>query len=481
MQPPSPTALLRDWRERLSARVSGQSLAMFRILFGALVFVDFLRFIWHDRLWRYWIAPDFHFPYAGFSWVGPPSEAGVQLAWTALGIAALLVTLGLFYRVAIVVMTVLFAWFFLMDAAEYLNHFYLVLLYAILLCFLPANRIWSLDALIFPRDDGDRTVPHAAVFVLRIQTEIVLIYAGLVKLTPDWLAGEPLGLWMRERVQGMWLEPVMQLDWLIILACWTVIALHVLGAPLLMWRRTRLPVFLVYCLFHIGNAWSFNIGIFPWLTIAASTIFFDPDWPSRLLGRQAVDVPRPTPPCRPLPLIAVIAIALWVVVQIALPVRGVLFDSEIRWSGDGHRYSWRMRIFDRYAEGHFIVTDRGSGRQWLVDPYDYLTERQAGTMLTRADMIHGFAAHIAGLWRAEGRDVSVQAHICKSLNGRPAQYFIDPQTDLTVVRVNRFSADPWVLPLEVSTWGVRDNSRADTDIEGWQRRATCALADPLDG
>jgi hypothetical protein len=40
-------------------------------------------------------------------------------------------------------------------------------------------------------------VPYAAVFILRAQVEIMLIFAGLVKLTPDWLAGEPLGLWLR--------------------------------------------------------------------------------------------------------------------------------------------------------------------------------------------------------------------------------------------------------------------------------------------
>ncbi len=68
-------------RDKLSQEVPAQSLAAFRILFGALIFWDFWRFILHDRIWRYWVAPDFHFSYAGFSWVKAPPEPG----FTSLG------------------------------------------------------------------------------------------------------------------------------------------------------------------------------------------------------------------------------------------------------------------------------------------------------------------------------------------------------------------------------------------------------------
>ncbi|MCT4334001.1 HTTM domain-containing protein [Paracoccus sp. YLB-12] len=98
--------------------------------------------------------------------------------------------------------------------------------------------MWSLDAWSAPR--RDRRVPYLSVFMLRAQTEIVLIYAGLVKLTPDWLLGQPLRLWLQARTEGTWLAPMFQMDWIILAASWGVIALHVLGAPLLLWRRARL-------------------------------------------------------------------------------------------------------------------------------------------------------------------------------------------------------------------------------------------------
>lgn len=448
----------------LARQVPAHSLAVFRIALGALLVIDCWRFIRHDRVFRYWVQPDFHFTYPGFGWVAPLPEPWIHLAWLAMGGFAVLVTIGLFYRVAIVALTVSFTYFFLLDRAEYLNHFYLVILFLILMCFLPAHRVWSLDARFWPRQ-GTRTVPYAAVFVLRTQMEIMLVFAGLVKITPDWLAGEPLGLWLRAQADDFPFGWLFQYDAVIIAGTWGTIALHVLGAPLLLWQRTRLAVFLVYCLFHSLNAMFFNIGIFPWLTIAATTIFFAPDWPARLLERLGSHRSTPEPevaraPAGRLHPVAMAAIAGWIAVQIFLPLRAGLFPTEVRWSGDGHELSWRMRIYDRVAEGRFIVSVPG-GDTWVVDPEEFLTPRQTGKMLVRPDMIHQFAQHLEALWREAGHgDVIVRAEIWKSLNGRPAQLFVDPETDLTAVPFNHFRPDPWVRPLEIAVWGARDSRMA---------------------
>jgi vitamin K-dependent gamma-carboxylase len=330
-----------------------------------------------------------------------------------MGFSAFLVMLGLFYRVSIVVLTVTFGYFFLLDKAEYLNHFYLVILFLILMCFLPAHRQLSLDARLRPSVRSEH-VPYASVFILRAQMEIMLIFAGLVKLTPDWLAGEPLGLWLRARADEHVFGFLFHHDWVILAGTWGTVALHVLGAPLLLWEKTRLPTFVVYCVFHSLNAVFFNIGIFPWLTIAATTIFFAPDWPLRaarwLHGRfedmpalpahsgasAQTSSPRRAGRHRRLDRGAGRA-----------PVRAGFFPTEVRWSGDGHRFSWRMRIYDRQAEGRFIVT--AQGRDWIVDPEDYLTRRQAGKMMVRSDMIHQFANHLEDVWREAGHaDVVVR-------------------------------------------------------------------------
>ncbi|PTQ74599.1 HTTM domain-containing protein [Celeribacter persicus] len=461
---PDIAARLRPLRDALSRPVSPLSLAIFRIALGALLLWDCWRFIKYDRIYRYWVEPEFHFTYTGFGWVTPLPEPWIYLAWLTVGLSALFVALGLFYRVSIVILTVTFGYFFLLDKAEYLNHFYLVILFLILMCFLPAHRSLSLDAKLFPRVRATH-IPYASVAILRAQMEIMLVFAGLVKLTPDWLAGEPLGLWLRAQSEDFLFGFLFQYDWVILAGTWSTVALHIFGAPLLLWKRTRLAIFLVYCLFHSANSVFFNIGIFPWLTIAATTIFFAPDWPLRFgrwLHSCFEDLPEPkTDPAptraKPVAGIALLAAAVWVVVQVALPLRAGTIPTEVRWSGDGHRFSWRMRIFDRNADGVFLVT--AGDQSWTIEPTDYLTPRQTGKMLVRSDMIHQFASHLERIWQDAGYgNVEVRAEILKSLNGRPPQRYVDPAMDLTAVTLSHTGPDGWVLPLEEPVWGVVHNA-----------------------
>jgi vitamin K-dependent gamma-carboxylase len=81
----------------------------------------------------------------------------------------------------------------------------------------------------------------------------------------------------------------------------------------------------------------------------------------------------------------------------------------------------------------------------MVDPDWFLMPRQTDKMMVRSDLVHQFVNHLAGLWRKEGHVASVRAEICKSLNRRPYQAFMDPRADLTTVEWNLLRKDIWVL------------------------------------
>jgi vitamin K-dependent gamma-carboxylase len=447
------------WRERLvaylSAPVSIQSLVALRILFGAILVWDCWRYFKYDRIYRYYVQPEWTFPYFGLDIIQPLPAPYIYWAWAMVGVFAFLVMVGLFFRVAIWGFVLVFGYFFLLDKAQYLNHNYLVLLYAILLGFTPANRAFSLDArwgFVTPTP----MIARWPVAVVRLQTEIILIYAGIVKITDDWLRGEPLGMWLRARADEVLLGPLFQYDWFILAGTWGTVALHVLGAPLLLWKRTRLAIFLVYCGFHVSNSVLFNIGIFPWITMAVTLIFFEPDWPQRL-ARRVLGVFEPLPPMAPAPQVAVAApgrgllvlLAVWFALQIAIPQRQIFFPNLVGWTGDGHRFSWRMRIYDRDAEGVFTVFWPETGERLEIDPHEVMSSRQAHAVLTRTDLIHDFALKLEARARAAGAaDVEVYAWIEKSLNGRPFQLYVDPEVDLTAVPYAWFRPDPWILPVQ---------------------------------
>ena len=456
----------------LHGSVSGQSLAVFRIAFGLIMAYDVWRFVKYDRLYRYYVEPEFWFTYYGFSWVKPLPEPYIYYAWYLVGALAILVALGLFYRVAIAGFTLLFSYFFLLDKSEYLNHFYMVILFAGLLCLLPANRAWSLDAVLFRRGRSE-AVPRWSIWALRTQMEIILIYAGLVKITEDWLKLEPLGTWLRASADYVFFGELLYHDWVIAVGAYGTIVLHLLGAPLLLFRRTRLPTFIVYCFFHVANAFFFNIGVFPWLTIAATTIFFEPDWPRRFLnwlGGRFRTLPPPalvTAPALPrswasLSLVGVLL--AWMVLQVLVPLRSFLYPGEVRWAGEGHRFSWRMRIYDREARGTFEVVDPATGERWDVEPTYYLTQRQADTMMTRPDMILQFAHYLEGLWAHDGyRDVEVYAHVDMSLNGREYQPLVKPDVDLTTRTTSPWQAADYITEFTTpfTHWAERQSAGYD--------------------
>ena len=432
--------------------ISIQSLVVVRIAFGSILAWDWWRYVDNTRIHRYYVEPGMLFPFVPF--VHPLPDPWIHIVWGGVGVFGVMVALGLFYRFSIIALTLIFAYFFLLDRTQYLNHNYMVILYGMLLCFMPAARAYSLDAWLFPRIRS-MVIPRWPVSAIKLQTEIILIYAGWVKIADDWLRGEPLRLWLRGDEDEIFYGFLFQYDMAFVFAAWATVLLHIVGAPLLLWRRTRLAVFLVYVFFHWSNAQLFNIGIFPWITLALTTIFFAPDWPQRL-ARRVLGVFRQLPETPPLPeprfrLNPVLAggLIIWFAVQIYIPERQLLFDNNVAWTGDGHRFSWRMRIYDRDREGVFRVVSADGSETWEVNPYDLMARRQARNVLARPDIAWTFAQRLEERWAEHGHeDVAVYADVWVSLNGRPMQQFIDPAVDLTEEPWDWFGPTHWILPLQ---------------------------------
>ena len=138
--------------------------------------------------------------------------------------------------------------------------------------------------------------------------------------------------------------------------------------PLLLWRRTRFPAWCVLVGFHLCTWALFPIGVFPWLMIGASTVFFAPDWPRRLLARPGVPWRcRGSARVRRSPVLLALAI-VWVVVQLALPLRHLAYPGDHRWTGQGYRFAWNVLLIEKAGSVTFLVHDPATGRTWVADP-----------------------------------------------------------------------------------------------------------------
>jgi len=454
------SALLKKIMESLAKPVPGYSVAVFRIVMGALVLFESVNYgifhcldcVYHDT--------QLLFKYQYFDWVPVPSAAGIRGILFVMGVAAIGVLLGFWYRLSILVAFVCFAWYFLLDASLYLNHYYLTLIFLGIMCFIPANRVWALDA---KRYAG--TSPYIRNWSrlwLIIQLEIVLIYAGVVKLNADWLQLEPLRLWMtRHPGNTNEFTQFLTQDAGIALAAYGVIALHIIGAPLLLWSKTRLPVFFCYVFFHSINAIVFNIGIFPFMTIGATTMIFAPDWPVKVWAKltgKTLNLPNGNPAVlsgsrffNAKGLVISTFICLWLVIQALLPTRPLWYDGAVAWNEAGHYFSWRMKLRDKRGDISFFVQNDKAKNTKLVYPKDYLNRRQAARLACQPDLIWQFAQFLEAEAVAAGNgsytedDIVVYGNSQCSLNTRPAMPLLK-RVDLTELDRNAPRGE-WITAL----------------------------------
>ncbi|MEM9490005.1 MAG: HTTM domain-containing protein, partial [Myxococcota bacterium] len=259
------------------------SLAVFRILFGGLMMVSALRFLLSDWIPQLYGEPTFFFKHWGLAWIPVPPQWALVAIYIALTVLAGLVALGLLYRLSIVLFTALFTYTQLLDVTNYLNHYYLVVLLGLLMCFMPLHRGWSLDAWRKPAL-ASATLPAWCLYLLRFQVAVVYCFAGLAKLNSDWLLhAQPLGIWLSARTEFPLIGVYFDELWLAYTMSW---AGFLFDSSIVVWlslRRTRPWAYAVVIGFHLLTSLLFNIGMFPYIMIVAATLLFDPSWPRRLV------------------------------------------------------------------------------------------------------------------------------------------------------------------------------------------------------
>lgn len=157
--------MLTRLRERLLAPSDIASLAMYRFLFGTLLCLSSLRFLWNGWVERFFEQPTFFFKYYGFEWVQVLPAPGMTVAFVAMAVLSAFVALGFLYRFSIVALFLLFTYVELIDVTNYLNHYYLVSLLAFLMSFMPLGRAYSIDAWLWPQR-ACSTVPAWMLYLL---------------------------------------------------------------------------------------------------------------------------------------------------------------------------------------------------------------------------------------------------------------------------------------------------------------------------
>ena len=436
----------RGSRERLVEPVDIAWLVTARVFFGLLMLWMVIRYFGKGWISKYWIEPEFNFGYFGLDWVAPWPGDGMYWHFLGLGVLATLIIFGLLYRLAAALFFLGFTYVFLLEQARYLNHAYLVCLVSFLMTVVPAHRAGSLDVKLGLCRRSD-TVPAWCLWLVRFQIGVVYFFGGVAKINADWLAGEPLRAWLARRMDYPLIGFLFGEEAIVMGMAWGGMLFDLLIVPLLMWRPTRIAGFAGVLFFNFSNALVFHIGIFPWLAIALSTVFFEPGWPRRflVLKQDPATLPGRNTRCS----WAVLAfLTLYVTWQLFLPLRHWLYPGNVSWTEEGHLYAWHMKLRSKSGRIRFVVTE-ASGEAFKVSPRNYLKSWQRRKMATRPDMIHQFVYYLGDRLRAEGKSVaSIRVYARVSLNGRRRQYLVDPGVNL-LREPRTVWAAAWIKPLRV--------------------------------
>lgn len=449
-------------RSYINRKTNAAPLAVFRMLFGFMMCYGMIRFWYHGWIETLYIQPKFHFSYYGFEWVKPLGE-WTYLLFVICGISAFFVAIGLKYRWAIITFFLSFTYIELMDKTTYLNHYYFISLMAFLMIFLPANAQFSVDNLL--RKKAYQNIPQWTIDSVKLLLGIVYFYAGLAKLNSDWLfLAMPLKIWLPSKYDLPLIgDTLMHQTWFHYAMSWSGMIYDLAIPFLLLYKRTRGFAFVLVVIFHVFTRVLFPIGMFPFVMIVSTLIFFDASFHKKII-RFIKDVFQGftskiavrTEPCyrytfnKPM----VLTISLFFVFQLAFPFRYLLYPNELFWTEEGYRFSWRVMLMEKMGMSTFKIVNGKTGDFFYVDNADFLTPFQEKQMSFQPDFILEYAHYLGDHFTSQGhKNVQVFVESYVALNGRLSQPYIDKTVDLYQEKES-FKPKHWILPFNDDIKGL---------------------------
>jgi hypothetical protein len=445
----------------LFKRIDNSALIVFRVVFGFLIFVESVGAIYTGWLERNLIQPKFTFSFIGFEWIQPLPGNGMYVYYALMGICGLLIMIGYKYRLSMITFTLLWTGCYLMQKSSYNNHYYLLILLSSIMVFQPANRYFSIDAKLKP-DIKSISMPRWCSFVFILQMFIVYSYASIAKMYPDWLNASVMEVIFRGKKDYWLVGDLLQEKWVHYFVSYGGLLFDGLIIPLLLFKPTRKWAFFVSLFFHLFNSFVFQVGIFPYLSIAFAVFFFEPQTIRNLFLKrkplyqeEEVIIPNYKTPF-------VIVFVLYFIVQIGLPLRHWFFKDDVLWTEEGHRLSWRMMLRSKSGSTSYRVIDAKTNVAIPINMDDYLTRSQQRTASTKPDVIWQFAQHLKKDFAKKGIDVKVYVNAHVRVNNRKLLRLIDPEVDLANVQWTPLKHSEWLLPsVQEDEYKEREKRRLD--------------------
>ncbi|MGV7221097.1 MAG: HTTM domain-containing protein [Nitrospinales bacterium] len=442
----------------LTRPVDASSLSIFRFLFGIIMVWSTLKYFYRGWIKYNYIDQNFYFTYEWFHWIAPLPGNGMYWIFGFIATSALFLALGLLYRISAIIFFLSYTYVFLIDKTLYNNHYYLISLLGFLFCFTNAHGGMSVDNLWrkkFRPDTQTGNVPFWNILIFKSQIFIVYFYGGIAKINLDWLKGEPMRHWL---VKGdetpEILTRILESEFSAYFFSYGGIIFDLGIGFLLLYRKTRLFGFILLLVFNLTNNWLFTIGIFPFLMIATTVLFLEPETPRSFLQNyfskfKSTNIYQKEKPS-PYQKLAITFFCLYLCIQILIPFRHLLYSYNTSWSEEGHYFAWRMKLRDKSnCQLGILASNPDSGNTWVITGERHISERQYKDMCKSPNLIIQYAHFLGQELKILGiSNPVITVRTLVSLNFREPQPMIDPNVNLVEAEYLTFKSADWILPLK---------------------------------
>ena len=229
------------------------------------------------------------------------------------------------------------------------------------MCFVSANVQFSVDSLLFKKKST--TIPFWQILIFRFQVVWVYFCAGLVKFNGDWLSGKNLSSTIYESTEFA-KRTFFHTDFFVYFFTYSGLLFDLFIGWMLLYKKTRLIAVVLLVAFHLTNAITLKIGIFPYLMILITLLFFPPQKVRDWLGLEKVQLPT-----RMMKMPAFFIIIFYIFVQLLLPFRHYLIKGNVDWTGEGMMFSWRMKSANKVPNmGQFVINMYDRETDQIIEP-----------------------------------------------------------------------------------------------------------------
>ncbi len=432
--------------------IDNSSLVVFRILLGFLLSAEGFGAIITGWVKETFIDTKFNFTAIGLEWMQPLPGYGMYIVYSFMGVLGICIMLGFYYRITTILYFIVWTCTYLMQKTHYNNHYYLIVLLAFVMMFMPAHRYASLDAKKNP-DLLSTTCPRWTTLFFILQLLIVYTFASLHKVYPDWLAGKPIGLWFTNKAnypELAWLKPFLLDEGFQKTIGYLGILYDGLVIPALLWRRTRWLAIFASFGFHLFNSLVFQIGVFPYLSLTFIVFFFPPEIITKRFFKKKLPIKEQdfvTDTSKQNLILS--GFILYFVIQLFLPVRHHFIEGNVFWTEEGHKMAWRMMLRSKGGHSIFILKDRNTQKSTVIPLRDFFSRGQLRCITKNPDVTWQAAQYLRKHYEQQGIEYpEIYVRSSVSLNGCPQKQLIDNTVDLAHTSWNFFSHNKWIHSYE---------------------------------